>query len=286
MTSQETPALCVSCNSIVTGPYCSACGEAVLDEEALTLRGFLLGSVRILLDFEHGLWPSVKLLVTKPGFLTREYLAGRRVGYVKPLRLFLMINVLYFLVQPQLLSNTYNTRLNGHMHRQVYSPLVEPLVIKTITERGVDLDSYTEKFDAVSARMASTLVVILVPIFSLATGLLFWRRKIPAVGHLVFSLHFLGYYLLVGSVGLGALMRVVYVVFNKYDMDDTMVLNELNLTFIMFAISVAFLWPAIRRVFGVGNLGAMGTASIFGLFFFPMVFFYRYLLFWLVWLVV
>lgn len=41
---------------------------------------------------------SVKLLFTRPGFLTREYVEGRRIRYISPLRLYLVFSVAYFAV--------------------------------------------------------------------------------------------------------------------------------------------------------------------------------------------
>jgi hypothetical protein len=37
-------------------------------------------------------------LLFKPGFLTREFLAGRRVRYLPPLRLYLVLSVLFFVI--------------------------------------------------------------------------------------------------------------------------------------------------------------------------------------------
>lgn len=47
---------------------------------------------------EGKLWQSVKLLLFKPGQLTREYIEGRRVRYVEPLRLYLTFSIIFFAV--------------------------------------------------------------------------------------------------------------------------------------------------------------------------------------------
>ena len=41
---------------------------------------------------------SVRALVAKPGYLTEEYLGGRRARWVSPLKLYLSASVLYFLL--------------------------------------------------------------------------------------------------------------------------------------------------------------------------------------------
>jgi hypothetical protein len=45
---------------------------------------------------EGKLWRTVKLLVTRPGELTRQYLGGRRVPYLEPLRLYLTLSLVFF----------------------------------------------------------------------------------------------------------------------------------------------------------------------------------------------
>lgn len=44
------------------------------------------------------LWRTLIALLLKPGFLTREFIDGRRVSYLPPVRLYLVLSVLFFLV--------------------------------------------------------------------------------------------------------------------------------------------------------------------------------------------
>jgi hypothetical protein len=44
------------------------------------------------------LWRTLLYLLIRPGFLTREFFAGRRVRYLPPFRLYLVISVLFFVV--------------------------------------------------------------------------------------------------------------------------------------------------------------------------------------------
>ena len=52
-------------------------------------------------DLTHAdsrLWSTVGALLFKPGFLTCEFLAGRRVQYLPPLRLYLVLSLLFFVI--------------------------------------------------------------------------------------------------------------------------------------------------------------------------------------------
>jgi hypothetical protein len=90
---------CVSCGAPRSGPYCSGCGERALEPEALTLRHFVVHTVaHELLHVDGTLWRTLRLLFVRPGWLSLEYVAGRRRPYVNPFRLLLIAIVAYALM--------------------------------------------------------------------------------------------------------------------------------------------------------------------------------------------
>jgi hypothetical protein len=59
-------------------------------------REFLHEFIGHYVALEGKLWGSLKRLIFQPGELTNEYIRGRRVRYVQPLRLYLTFSVLFF----------------------------------------------------------------------------------------------------------------------------------------------------------------------------------------------
>lgn len=51
-----------------------------------------------LLDIDGRVWLTLKTLITKPGGLTQAFSQGRRVTYTPPLRLYLVISILFFII--------------------------------------------------------------------------------------------------------------------------------------------------------------------------------------------
>ena len=92
MTNDEAASACLNCGTPLAGAYCSACGQKVTPL-APTLGYFLHELTHELLHVDGKIVRSVRLLLTKPGFLTREILAGRRASYVSPIRLYLVFSV-------------------------------------------------------------------------------------------------------------------------------------------------------------------------------------------------
>jgi hypothetical protein len=81
--------ICLNCGASLVGPYCSACGQKQLDPAEPTWR-VVRETVSEATDIDGRAFRTLRALVS-PGQLTREHLRGRRVGYVGPLKLFLIV---------------------------------------------------------------------------------------------------------------------------------------------------------------------------------------------------
>jgi len=88
--------VCDNCKQPLDGPFCGQCGQ----NSESTLKYFWSVVLHLLDDIfsfdsraSRTIWP----LMVKPGFLTNEYIQGRRVHYVPPLRLYLFISIVFFL---------------------------------------------------------------------------------------------------------------------------------------------------------------------------------------------
>lgn len=85
--------------------YCPACGQSVKDT-ARPWPQFVRETLDELFDFDGRMLSSLRLLFTRPGFLSREYIDGRRQMYTPPIRMYLVISVLFFLVLPMILPDS------------------------------------------------------------------------------------------------------------------------------------------------------------------------------------
>lgn len=180
------------------GRYCADCGEKRVLPSDLTVPSFIGQLVGDFTNLDGRLLRSLRTLAFRPGALTLDWVRGRRRGYVRPLQLFLLANLVYFVVQPFTGYHGYNTPLRSQMESQFYS---EVLGIAEVAEAeaaraGVPLQSYEYSYNVMSEVLAKSLVFVLVPLFGLATALVLWRRRVPLVQHLMFSLHYYSWELL------------------------------------------------------------------------------------------
>lgn len=88
---------CQNCNAVLLGRFCVACGQPNQSYAAPLLADIqdFFGNH---FGFDTKFFRSVMPLLFRPGFLSREYSAGRRVRYINPLRLYIFSSILFFLV--------------------------------------------------------------------------------------------------------------------------------------------------------------------------------------------
>src|SRR5213079_681952 len=86
---------CENCGARLSGPYCSQCGQAAIDYRR-SFGHVLVDVLNEFLNWDSKFFATIALLILKPWRLTNEFLAGKRVRYVHPLRLYLLASILFF----------------------------------------------------------------------------------------------------------------------------------------------------------------------------------------------
>jgi Protein of unknown function (DUF3667) len=87
---------CDNCGAQVPQRYCGVCGQQA-DSPVHSLREFARHAAEDLTHADSRVWRTLSALLRRPGFLTTEFLHGRRARYLPPLRLYLMLSVVFFL---------------------------------------------------------------------------------------------------------------------------------------------------------------------------------------------
>jgi hypothetical protein len=88
---------CPNCAAQVSGNFCHECGQETVLHPPST-REFLHEFIGHYVALEGKLLQTMKLLLLKPGQLSLEYMQGRRVRYIEPLRVYLTFSLIFFAV--------------------------------------------------------------------------------------------------------------------------------------------------------------------------------------------
>ena len=88
---------CLNCGTIVQGHYCQHCGqENIVPHE--TFWHMVTHFFYDITHFDSNFFTTVKDLLIKPGFLTREYMLGRRKSYLHPVKMYVFTSAVFFLI--------------------------------------------------------------------------------------------------------------------------------------------------------------------------------------------
>lgn len=228
MPTAQRPEYCLNCGAKLTGNYCVECGQKGADFR-LTFRELVADFIDGQFNLNSSLVRSVLTLMFRPGWMTREYNAGKRVRYVSPLRMYLVTSALFFLALAQVSLNTVvdlslleniETRelvpppTNGEtMLDEAGRPVEFPVNAAgqlrgiTLTDMGQrdptlrwllerwqtatrgGLDVFRERFVATLLDNASRMMVFLLPVVALILKLLYVRRRWLYIEHVTFALH-------------------------------------------------------------------------------------------------
>jgi hypothetical protein len=86
---------CENCGAELQGHWCAQCGQPAI-EYRRSFRYVVADLLNEFLNWDSKFFTTIALLILKPWRLTNEFLAGKRVRYVNPLRLYLLASILFF----------------------------------------------------------------------------------------------------------------------------------------------------------------------------------------------
>ncbi|MEI6681057.1 MAG: DUF3667 domain-containing protein [Bacteroidota bacterium] len=99
---QHFPGPCLNCDTYLDSRqlFCPHCGQKRIEHEDMSFSHLIGESFLDYFHFDSKFFRTIVPLIVRPGFLTREFMKGKRKSYLEPFKLFLVISVIYFLLLP------------------------------------------------------------------------------------------------------------------------------------------------------------------------------------------
>jgi hypothetical protein len=225
------PVHCENCGAPVGDRYCGHCGQR-LEPPVHSLKHFLHVAAEDLTHADSRLWRTLVALLFRPGQLTREFLAGHRARYLPPLRLYLVLSVVFFLLAGFVHPSAKVVEVGGQEHgrvgvkvydvnapdrpgetheqhiardcsgwtyngpwREKFAPLLPDICRKIEEDRGRSLQ------EAFLHNVPRAMFVFL-PLLAAIMTLLYWRPRHYYVEHLLLFVHNHAFVFLLGALAL------------------------------------------------------------------------------------
>ncbi|MFW2404152.1 MAG: DUF3667 domain-containing protein, partial [Gammaproteobacteria bacterium] len=207
---------CLNCGTPLGGNYCINCGQAA-HLKPLSVWTLIRDLVEDVWDVDSKAWRSLIPLMLRPGYLTNQYLAGRRARYVAPLRLYLTASVLFFIIAAFTDNSIRVSWGDAEIERERIEATGDATAANVIIEQEGGCETILEEEQGewverwrdraieackkVTADSGQSLeraavdnipimMVIFIPVLAFAMKLLYPFSKRYYVEHLVFYLHY------------------------------------------------------------------------------------------------
>ena len=207
MTSNKK--VCRNCGTHLAGAFCSNCGQKQISEHDKTFSHFVHDVVHEVTHVDSKVFGTFWTLLTKPGVLTEDYWAGRLGKWIRPLRLFVVISTIHFLlvggVGPLNMSLHTSRDIKGNV-KFGFKPGKTEI---SSTEKSEDKE-FREKVDQKSHKVYTWLRYSSLLALATVSFLLFRKRQPYFVDHLVSAMHVYSFQLLI-SIGLAPLILLNYI---------------------------------------------------------------------------
>ncbi len=235
--------VCLNCGTEFTGKFCFNCGQKIVERKDRTLFNFLAHFFNEFFSWDSKFWSSFKPLLFKPGFLSEKYFSGSVASYISPLKLYLCVSLVVFLVASRVDNDVLGSLIED-------DSVFKGVIMDKINKKGVSSEVFNEQFTSEIYDKMPIYTLLMVFFFSLPLNLIFINRRKLFVEHLVFSLHFYSFVLLCAVAG--SLLELTGI--------------ELNLLFI-FVIPLFYLYFAVKRTYqfnyGVTFLFTLFLSGVF-----------------------
>ncbi len=260
---------CPNCAGLLHGLYCSDCGQRRPQPDDYSTSCFLVDALSDLFSINGKTFRTARQLLFHPGRLTLDHFQGRRIQYLKPLQIFLIVNVLFVLFAIR--NGMFDPKLDEYLN---FSPppqeFTRQLVTQRIAQKAISFEAYATAFDHNEDLLRKSLIVLLVPLFALVLWALSHRGRRYYAEHLVFSIHFFSFFWLFTTLTGWPIGFLV---------DRAGVFSDFVLEPLIGIATVLYLYLMLRTVYAQGRLITLVKACIGVAAVMVLLDFYRVLLF-------
>ena len=267
---------CLNCGARLGASfsYCPQCGQANHDLN-IPVRHFVEETAEGILHFDVKSLRTIHTLMLKPGVVTSEFIAGKRVKYVAPMRFYLFISFLFFLLlsfssshEKDVSTDSQQTSFGITFHKinsRDLKGMKSSQLDSVLQSEGMDRSVFNryvvrklsrigtegqEGFNHFLVKAISYMMFALMPIFAMFVFVLYRKKVMYYFGTLVFSIHYHSFVFLLLSVTLAV---------------DLIVDNSLTLV-IPLVVCPVYLYLALRRMFDGTRLRTIGKTMVIGVF--------------------
>ncbi len=267
---------CTNCGAAVIGKFCPDCGQKRFTSESLSLKTFFNETAKEFLSIDNKFFRSILPLLLRPGALTQAYISGRQKQYIKPISLFVFVNLFFFFAGYRMGLMNWNVAM---------SESAQQMISARAAERGADPKEFTLQLNDTFKNYQRSLFFAVIPAFALVVNLVMFRKRRSYVEHLIYSIHYHSSFLIMLPLSMVAVLFLFGIVDKLIGTRIAPYIgSDPGLGYFAILLMFTYHFIAVKRLYGDGLFTAAAEALIFCFAsFMIMIPLGQKLLFWLVW---
>jgi hypothetical protein len=189
------PTFCCNCGTCLAGHFCHNCGQ-----KQVSYNRPLTETIKLLLEtwlsLDNKSLRSVKLLLTRPGAISKAFISGKRVSYSSPIKMYFFSSLLFFF----LLQMSGNGNVGNHSPENAFPEAAAPQSKETLAPVSGSTQGFwaqvQQKIQENPHRLRhrvmkafSYMFFALMPLFALLLKWFLKSKNKLYFEHLIFSIH-------------------------------------------------------------------------------------------------
>lgn len=274
-TSHEpSSATCITCHTELKGDYCYKCGEKkIIPSRDYSIVEFMEEAFEGLMHLDSKFIKTFWLLFSKPGFLAAEYNMGRRKPYMKPIQLFVVASVIFYLAFPSIymfFSSVENIKTGYEknifvvnvFHYDIDSRIHQIAGVRKISDEQVVTEAIQE-----AAHKSKEFLFLILPFFAWMFYLLFRRKNPYYVPHLIFTVYLFSFFIIATLIGILIILTILHLFRIRYG--DEIYFDGMVIVFFLYMIL------SVKKVYQQGWIKSILKSMVLLVWFIALILVYR-----------
>jgi len=89
--------ICLNCGAVLYGRYCHECSQENIEPKQSAWH-LITHFFYDITHFDGKFFTTLKDLLIRPGFLSKEYISGKRASYLHPIRMYVFTSAIFFII--------------------------------------------------------------------------------------------------------------------------------------------------------------------------------------------
>jgi len=230
-TETQSLIVCKNCGNQFTGKFCNQCGEKVYSANDRSFKHLFEEFFHFFTHFEGNFFNTLKAMFTKPGKVSKDFCAGIRKRYFKPISFFLLLVILYLLFPT---FGGLNMKLHFHQKHELYGAYATAKIAEVKEKKHLTDNALEEVYAHKSEKTSKFLLFIIIPFMALVSVFFGKKKRQYYFDHFIFCTETISFLILLGFLLFPLVFKVMNLIGIKIFLDELQLLAVLIIAFLLY----------------------------------------------------